>query len=232
MDWNNDGLNDIISGDTDGNVWFFENTGTSGNPELAEGVKIEAAGKIIRGKNKIYKKVGDSYEVDRVVEGNHDLAETYSKIHVADWNKDGKNDLLIGHNNTVLFYENTGTAGEPALAEPVLVLDSLEAYSRPAPYVFDWDNDGVQDLLTGNDRGKIHFYRNTGTNKDPELAEAEELTFTGEDFGGRRLRLDITDWNNDGLIDVLVGTFTSEKKGDDYSMSGHVWLFRGKEQQE
>jgi hypothetical protein len=63
----------------------------------------------------------------------------------------------------------------PELAEPV----RLEAAGKPidtdvghaAPYVYDWDGDGVNDLLVGQfGDGILWIYKNIGTNAAPKYA--------------------------------------------------------------
>jgi hypothetical protein len=36
-----------------------------------------------------------------------------------------------------------------------------------APTIFDFDNDGLQDLIVGTYKGEFRFYKNTGTKKIP-----------------------------------------------------------------
>jgi hypothetical protein len=96
--------------------------------------------------------------------------------------------------------------------------------SRPSPYIIDWDRDGKQDLLFGTDRAEVYFFRNTGTNENPKLEKGKRLDLTGGDFSkGSRCRIDVTDWNEDGKLDLLVGNFYSYKK----PMGGNIWLFLG-----
>jgi hypothetical protein len=61
------------------------------------------------------------------------------------------------------------------LAPPV----RLEAGGKPidtevghaAPFVYDWDGDGVRDLLVGQfGGGVLWIFRNEGTNAQPKLA--------------------------------------------------------------
>ena len=41
-----------------------------------------------------------------------------------------------------------------------------------APYVVDWDGDGVRDLLVGQfGQGRCRIYKNTGSNKEPKFGE-------------------------------------------------------------
>ncbi len=228
MDWNNDGKNDLIAGDTQGNVWLFLNTGTKEKPELAEGKRVEADGKPIGASRRTYKRVDGRLVVDKVVEGSHPLADTYSKLHVADWDGDGLKDLLVGHSRTVVFYKNVGTKSSPRLQAPVLVkIPGGNFPSRPSPYVVDWDKDGKKDLLVGCETGEIRFYRNEGTNKEPKLARGVVLDLKGPSpqNKGYRWRLDVTDWNNDGKLDLLVGNRIRAAKP---STGGNIWLFLGK----
>ena len=219
MDWNNDGKKDLISGDTKGQVWIFLNTGTDKAPELAEGVRVQAGGIPI---------VALRYARDK--EKVNPLMGYYSKLHYGDWDNDGLNDLLIGQDGTtrnqVVFYKNIGTKSEPKFNEPKLMNLPRPKMMRPSPYIIDWDADGKQDLLFGTDEhGEIYFFRNAGTNQEPNLEAGERLDLTGGDFKrGYRCRIDVTDWNEDGKLDLLVGNFYSHKK----PMGGNIWLFLGK----
>jgi len=50
-----------------------------------------------------------------------------------------------------------------------------------APYVVDFDGDGVRDLLVGQfGKGRCRIYRNTGTDAAPQFGEFEFL-----DAGGK-----------------------------------------------
>ena len=208
MDWNNDGNNDLIAGDTEGNVWLFLNIGTKTEPKLAKVKRVEADGKPITARS-------------------HYLAEVYSKIHMADWDGDGLKDLLVGHDNTIILYKNVGTQSAPSLQEPTRIdITAGNFPSRPSPYVIDWDGDGKKDLLAGSERPKIHFYRNIGTDKNPQLARGKVLNLEGPGFdSGYRCRIEVTDWNNDGKQDILVGNRCSGQKP---SSGGNIWLFLGK----
>ena len=216
MDWNNDGKKDLISGDTRGQVWVFLNTGTDDAPELAAGVRVQAGGVPI---------ISSRYAKGK----SNSLMGYYSKLHYGDWNNDGLKDLLIGQDtktgSEIAFYKNTGTKSEPKFDGLEILKLPGPKMSRPSPYIVDWDADGKLDLLFGTERAKIYFFRNTGTNDKPELEAGKPVALTGEDFSkGYRSRLDVTDWNEDGKLDLLVGNFYSYKK----PMGGNVWLFLGK----
>jgi hypothetical protein len=45
------------------------------------------------------------------------------------------------------------------------MIDCTPAYA--APTIFDFDKDGLQDLIVGTYKGEFRFYKNTGTKKIP-----------------------------------------------------------------
>ncbi len=229
MDINNDGKNDIIAGDSSGSIFMFLNTGTAEKPELAEGKKLEADGKVITATTQTYKKEGTKYVVDKTIVGSHELSQVYSKIHVADWDGDGLKDLLVGYDNTVVLYKNAGTPEACRFLAPVAIPcpDGKAWPMRPSPYLVDLDGDGNTDLLLGTESQKILFYRNLGTNKEIKLAKGVPLPLAGDGFEkGYRNRVCVTDWNNDGVLDILVGNIYSN--AETRKSGGNIWLFLGK----
>jgi hypothetical protein len=210
VDYNNDGKKDLLAGDSKGHVWLFLNTGTDAAPVLAEGVQLKSAGNTI---------VGSSSDKASVM-------GIYSKLHYADWNGDGLDDLLIGHTagsgHDIVMYKNVGTKSDPNFAKPVPVELPGPKVSRPSPYVFDWDGDGKVDLLLGTERAAVYFCRNVGTNKDPKLEKGKKLDIAGDGFDkSYRCRIDVADFNGDGKSDIVVGNFYSAKKPS----GGNVWVF-------
>jgi hypothetical protein len=75
----------------------------------------------------------------------------------------------------------------------------------------DFDGDGRNDLVVGDNYGDIYFARNTGSNVRPRFAALAK-------FGdlGSRVMVDAGDWNGDGRPDVFVG-----------SANGHTKIFLG-----
>jgi hypothetical protein len=77
----------------------------------------------------------------------------------------------------VLMSLNASNA--PALGDDLAPPVRLEAGGKPidtevghaAPFVYDWDGDGVKDLLVGQfGGGALWIFRNEGTNAAPKLA--------------------------------------------------------------
>jgi hypothetical protein len=252
VDWNNSGKFDLIAGDTTGEVWYYKNIGTKTAPELAKGVLVEAGGKPIKATQNTYKQVNGQTQIDKTIPGSSPLAETYSKLHVADWDGDGLKDLLIGHNSNIIFYKNIGTKDEPKFADPVLLAPGAfiggkpaaawrggpqmgegvtQFPFRPSPYVVDMVGDGKPGLMVGSDDGKVFFYRNVGTKEKPVLDMGKEvkLDFPAGANKGYRFRFDVVDWNNRGKKDLLIGNFYSGSgTGTERQSGGNLWLFLAK----
>ena len=80
-----------------------------------------------------------------------------------DFDGDGQTDMLCGlQDGTLLFVPHDRLLGGSA---PVTVnFAGIDVGECATPQFFDLDGDGKKDLLLGNRRGLISYYRNTGTN--------------------------------------------------------------------
>lgn len=135
---------------------------------------------------------------------------------VDDWNGDGKKDLLTGGmDGKIKVYINTGTDSSPAF-ESFHFLQAagsdFKTDSRSAPRVYDWNKDGLKDLMIGEMYGHVFYLKNIGTNETPAFDKYDKLFLLNGDVlrypdtsGGPRSRLFVTDWNNDNHDDILVG---------------------------
>jgi hypothetical protein len=96
------------------------------------------------------------------------------------------------------------------------VSDQLKDHSgNSGPIVADWDGDGLEDLLVGMGDGSAHWFRNVGSHEKREFADGQTLVeksafgFRFEDRQpgqwGARVKLCATDFDGDGLLDLLLG---------------------------
>ncbi len=191
-DYDNDGDWDLLVGDgAYGYVYFYKNTNTDAAPILAAGEKLRANGIELR-----------------VLNGR-------ATPCVFDWNGDGLKDLLCGsYNGQVYYFKNTGTAQSPSYAAGTYVKAGgvdLNLDVRSVVRMFDWDGDGVKDLVGSSSTG-VYWCRNVGTSTSP-LLQARVALNAPVVAGGlvpiktdaSRMRLDLVDWNNDGVMDMLIG---------------------------
>ena len=197
VDWNNDTYHDLLVGGSNGTVTIYLNTNNNTNPILDNGALIQAGG------------------------GDLDVGIRATPV-VDDWDGDGKKDLIVGDwDGNIEIYINTGTDAVPVFTSPTLLqvggvdfdISPSTAGGRAAPRIIDWDGDGFNDLLVGDVFGNVTYLKNVGTNDAPVFNSAEELLLADGsllkfDEGGNagpRSRLFPTDWNEDGLTDLIVG---------------------------
>jgi len=207
-DFNHDGRKDLVVGNDPGQVTVFLNIGTDDNPVFDDGTMLKDGG-------------------GELIMGVHSIFVT------ADFNGDGRRDLLAGHEEERLrLFVNKGSVGEPVFDEFSYIPDVIvskadlagkdpaaarfwdleglqfntEYLGNLAPCVVDWHNTGRPDLLVGNYTGLIYFFKNVGTRKDPKFARGVPLR-----RGSRLLRVAgfatpvVCDWNNDAKKDLVVG---------------------------
>ncbi|OHB64103.1 MAG: hypothetical protein A2168_03515 [Planctomycetes bacterium RBG_13_50_24] len=147
------------------------------------------------------------------------ITGTASAAHAADWDSDGDYDLIIGTvTGNVYLVQNEGTPESYVFGREKHIQaggQAIDVERSAAPFTADWDGDGDLDLLVGADDGSVSLYQNTGTTKSSELASAVQLVPPVEKIPyqhpprevrrGSRSRICVTDWNEDGRLDLLVG---------------------------
>ena len=111
---------------------------------------------------------------------------------------------------TLHLLKNTGTAERPRFqaAQPLTTAAGsiLAVESHAAPLVYDYNGNGLLDLLVGDGAGRITLFLNTGSAGQPRFAPAGFLQAGGKVLktAGAAAPL-IVDWDGDGQPDLLVG---------------------------
>ncbi len=191
-----------------GDIWFFRGLG---NGKYASRVRL------------------------RFDDGRALRAGLASSVALADWDRDGKIDLIVGNaDGEVRFLPNVSRDGRLAFGAAKYLLDPRDRSSSgdAGPIVADWNGDGIPDLLVGTVDGSVTLYRGSGKTGAPSLGRGETLIeglpegdrepylctrdpATGKlrpsefDRSGMRAKLAVFDWDGDGKLDLLVGDVRS-----------------------
>ncbi len=176
-DWDGDGDQDIITGNSAGYVGFIENL--SGPkitaPKWAEPKLLEADGapiRIIAGPN-------------GSIQGPCEEKWGYTCLSVADWDGDGLADVMLNSiRGEIHWCRNIGTRTAPKLAPPQPVAAEWEGPQpelawgwlkpfgskniltqwRTTPYMIDLDEDGLMDLVMLDTEGYLCLWRRARRN--------------------------------------------------------------------
>jgi hypothetical protein len=164
-DFNGDGLTDIIvsnygyynpvfASQYQSTLAYYQNTGTATSPQFTE------------------------------VTLDYDSFSNYNLLAISpafgDLDGDGKADLILGDETGYLyFFKNTADSGS---SYPVMTAShyfNLHSSQFAAPFIYDINGDGLNDLLVGGDNGQIAYYWNFGTPTNPQFSQDSVNTFFG-----------------------------------------------------
>ncbi|MFH1563092.1 MAG: FG-GAP-like repeat-containing protein [Nitrospirota bacterium] len=237
VDWNNDGKKDLIVGNGNGMVTYFENQGTDDTPSFTTNSIVLSHSSFLApfvvnwntgnckdllignklGKVRFYQNVGSDNLPAFIVATAQSVVEVSNSAvpFVVDWNNDTKKDLVVGDGQGRLhLFINTGTDELPAFGSSTLISAGglpIDVGDNAAPFVTDFNGDGKKDLLIGERYGKITCYQNQGQDDNPTFTTGSFVHATGSDIDvGDYAVPVVVDWNNDGLKDLVVGNFNGE----------------------
>ena len=143
----------------------------------------------------------------------------YTTAGFADFDGDGLPDLFVGGSGGPRIALNTGTKEAPkfGLRKSLLHLDgtqlSIPKTGKGYLHPLDWDGDGVMDVLMTHDyiaagHNPVEFFRGVRTTDGLRFEKPVPL-FTAQDgskaLPGCQPMITITDYNNDGIPDIVFG---------------------------
>lgn len=223
FDWDGDGLDDIISGNEMGHIGFIKNLG--GNTPSWDGSKLlEIDGIPIR----LIK--------NEALPNTEEPIWGYTTIDVGYWDEDDLPDILVNeHNGNIVFLKNIGSRQHPKLSQPQAIEvewqgepqkpawvpgtskgNELLAPWRTSPFIMDFNDDGLNDLVMLDYEGCLAVYKRYIENGELLLSHPERNfifpsgepirlnQLTGKSSG--RLKITFADWDGDGLEDLIVAS--------------------------
>jgi large repetitive protein len=121
-----------------------------------------------------------------------------------DLDGDGLLDIVVGDRNGQLeWIKNAGTKRAPQWKPGGLYYAGIGVGASSVPLFADVDGDGLPDLLVGNNRGQVVYYRNTGAPGAPQFQ------LTGTRFGDLATAAAASPalfpWNPNQPPDLVVG---------------------------
>ena len=210
-DWDGDGDEDLVCGNTAGNIAVFSNLDGKGTKWSAPELIKTADGKefrVLAGPN-------------GSIQGPAEAKWGYTTLSVADWDGDGRDDIL--YNSIwprIQLLRNT----ENGLVEEPLPFwteetppkwywwqtkgENLQTQWRTTPLATDFDKDGKLDLVMLDQEGYLTCHSRVSEHTRIFVDEDNEPIRLNNRTAGRsgRYKLDVVDWDGDGRDDVLVNS--------------------------
>lgn len=143
-----------------------------------------------------------------------------------DVDHDGKLDLILSSNNNidsscnaghVWYYKNGTSSGASYTIETksFLLEEMIDLGTGAAPVQIDIDGDGLLDMLVAIDflktptqttKSRIHYFRNTGTATSPKFTRLNPDFAQISNYNLNGAIPSVGDLDNDGDLDMLIGT--------------------------
>lgn len=225
-DWDGDGDEDLICGNTAGYIGFIENLDGAASPKWAAPQYLKADAQVIR----------PMAGPNGSIQGPCEAKWGYTTLSVADWNHDNLPDLVVNSIwGKVVWYENVGTLGHPILtaARPIEVEwehrppkpawnwwnpqgRELATQWRTTPYAMDLNTDGLQDLVMLDHEGYLAFFERYWEFGELRLKAPKRIFVDSAGAplrlkertagGSGRRKLCFVDWDLDGRVDLLANS--------------------------
>jgi len=195
-DFDNDGLQDVLITYVDDDHRLYRNLGQARFEDVTASARLGGKGLV----------GGPATALDFDKDGLLDLYIGYFGNYLkgelptlSRWNDNALPDKLFKNKGGFVFEDVTAGSGvdNPGWAQSIGHLD--------------FDGDGWEDLLCGNDFGTNAWYRNLGNGKFEDVAPK-----IGTDKPSYTMNVGITDINRDGYPDVYISNIVTMNKDEKY----------------
>jgi hypothetical protein len=182
-DVDGDGDEDMITGNSDGRLFLFENTAAFGMPA--------------------------NLNLSTPNFQNIDVG-TFAAPNLVDVDLDGKLDLLVGsRNGSVSYYRNTGTSAAMTLELQTDRFGNVSTNLQGEPNGFStplmFRKNGLSYLICGSQSGYFRIYGNIDNNLSGSFELIDSLFLGNRD--GERTSMALRDITADGFPDAITGNY-------------------------
>lgn len=219
VDWNRDGLFDLVVPNETNRVFWFRNVGWRGHPLFGSRQQILPDG--FTDSPEKLERTRKLAEDRNVPNHPYPLEEDIpffwrTRLAIADYTGDGLEDIIAvnGVRNLVLYERYKAKSGGLGLRPGrQLFFDDGAPIQNPR-YIklrnVDWNSDGLVDLvatqnLFSDDQRSLLFLQNVGTTTAPVFARPEAVKFWGIPirYSSHGLQPSFIDWDGDGYLDFV-----------------------------
>ncbi len=166
VDWNKDGLTDLVMLDQEGYLAFFERAKQDGKLVLKHPQRVlcaadatQAPGASDKGgkvKTPVAMKPGEPLRLNAGIAGKSGRR----KICIMDWDQDGKLDILLNSANANFIRQTSTSDGKWFFADMGLLIDANIEGHDVSPTTVDFNADGLPDFVGGAEDGHLYYLRN------------------------------------------------------------------------
>lgn len=232
-DWDDDGDEDLICGNSAGYIGFIENLDGGEVPKWAAPKLLEAEDEVIR------IQAGENGSI----QGPCEAKWGYTTLSVEDWNNDGLKDIIVNSIwGKVVWFENIGSPGNPKLSKekPIYVEWSgatpkpdwfwwnpepktLATQWRTTPTAIDWNKDNLTDLVMLDSEGYLAYFERYKAENGLLLRPGKRIFYSDEAYSrkneiidslGGELRLSEAKYGSSGRRKLAFGDWDNDGDTD------------------
>jgi len=164
IDWTGDGNTDLVMLDQEGFLVLFRRSMSRGELKLSPPKRVFLGDNLSAtdSRQTIKDPSGGPLQLNTGTAG----ASGRRKIWLADWDGDGRVDLLANSTSANLLRQTRSADGKWYFRDQgPLVKQSIQGHST-SPTVVDFNDDGIPDFLAGAEDGRFYYFRNPRSDKN------------------------------------------------------------------
>ena len=163
VDWNKDGLTDLVMLDQEGYLAFFERVKQGDKLVLKHPQRVICASNAthkaeegLKVKTPVAMTAGEPLRLNGGIAGKSGRR----KLCIMDWDQDGKLDILLNSANANFLRQESAADGKWFFTDMGLLSDANIEGHDVSPTTVDFNADGLPDFVGGAEDGHLYYMRN------------------------------------------------------------------------